>query len=224
MSVTGTCILNSKETTAVIQSMGKLFPEAKAELNYRNAFELLIAVILSAQTTDVGVNKVTPALFEAYPTPQLLMNASVEDIQEKIKTIGLYRNKSRFIKACSAKLVDEFDGDVPFTHKELESLPGVGRKTANVVLSVAFDQPAIAVDTHVERVSKRLGLVPENATVRQVEDILKSKLPIDMWSQAHHQLIFFGRYQCPARKHDHSVCIEKLNEHMTGFSLKECEK
>src|SRR5699024_12170549 len=109
--------------------MGKLFPEAKAELNHRNAFELLIAVILSAQTTDVGVNRVTPSLFASYPTPEALMTADLEDIRNKIKTIGLYRNKAKYIKECAEKLVHDFNGQVPQTREELESLPGVGRKT-----------------------------------------------------------------------------------------------
>lgn len=208
-------LLTSSETIQVIEAMGRMFPEAKAELDHRNAFELLIAVILSAQTTDVGVNRVTPALFAAYPTPEALMNANVEDIQNKIKTIGLYRNKAKYIKACASHLVHDFNGEVPHTRKELESLPGVGRKTASVVLSVAFGTPAIAVDTHVERISKLLGIAPQDATVRQVEETLKEKLPKEMWSLAHHQLIFFGRYQCPARKHDHSECLKKLNNHMS---------
>src|SRR5690625_2318396 len=120
--------------------MGRIFPEAKAELNHRNAFELLIAVILSAQTTDVGVNKATPPLFEAYPTPELMMEANLEDLEDKIKTIGLYRNKAKFIKKTATMLVEEFDSEVPMNRKDLESLPGVGRKTANVVMSVAFDE------------------------------------------------------------------------------------
>lgn len=212
-------LLTSNETIEVVNAMGKLFPEAKAELNHRNAFELLIAVILSAQTTDVGVNKVTPTLFAAYPTPEALMDADVEDIREKIKTIGLYRNKAKYIKACAEMLVEQFDGKVPHTRKELESLPGVGRKTANVVLSVAFGKPAIAVDTHVERISKKLGIAAQTASVRQVEETLKEKLPLEMWSQAHHSIIFFGRYQCPARKHDHAECLKKLNEQMTSFQF-----
>jgi len=158
-------LLNHEETTKVIEAMGKIFPEAKAELNHRSPFELLIAVILSAQTTDVGVNKATPGLFEAYPTPEAMMNADLEDLEEKIKTIGLYRNKAKFIKNTSKKLVEDFDGKVPDNKKDLQTLPGVGRKTANVVLSVAFDEPAIAVDTHVERVSKKFNIVEEEASV-----------------------------------------------------------
>lgn len=207
-------LLTKEETTKVIEAMGKIFPEAKAELNHRNAFELLIAVILSAQTTDVGVNKVTPALFESYPTPKEMMNADLEDLEEKLKTIGLFRNKAKFIKRTARKLVENFDSEVPANRKDLESLPGVGRKTANVVLSVAFKEPAIAVDTHVERVSKKLGIVAEDATILEVEKALMDKLPRDLWSIAHHRLIFFGRYQCPARAHNHDECIALLKENM----------
>jgi len=200
-------LLDTVETTKVIEAMGRIFPEAKAELNHKNTFELLIAVILSAQTTDVGVNKATPKLFEAYPTPELMMQADLLDIEDKIKTIGLYRNKAKFIKNTATKLVEEFNGKVPMSRKELESLPGVGRKTANVVRSVAFNEPAIAVDTHVERIAKKFKMVDETASVIQVENTLMEKLPKELWSIAHHRLIFFGRYQCPARKHDHEECI-----------------
>lgn len=212
--VESTKLLTKEETTKVIEAMGRIFPEAKAELNHRNAFELLIAVILSAQTTDVGVNKATPGLFKAYPTPELMMEAELEALEDKIKTIGLYRNKAKFIKNTSKKLVEDFDGDVPKNRKDLESLPGVGRKTANVVMSVAFKEPAIAVDTHVQRVAKRFNIVEENATVDQVEKALMGKLPKELWSIAHHRLIFFGRYQCPARKHDHEECVALIEEHM----------
>lgn len=207
-------LLNDVETTKVIEAMGRIFPEAKAELNHKNAFELLIAVILSAQTTDVGVNKATPALFEAYPTPELMMEANLEDLEDKIKTIGLYRNKAKFIKKTATMLVGEFNSEVPMNRKDLESLPGVGRKTANVVMSVAFNEPAIAVDTHVERVSKKFNIVAEDASVIQVEKTLMEKLPKELWSIAHHRLIFFGRYQCPARKHNHEECIALVEENI----------
>ncbi|GAA0486035.1 endonuclease III [Alkalibacterium sp. s-m-22] len=205
-------LLNATETTKLIEAMGVLYPDAKAELTHKNTFELLIAVILSAQTTDVGVNKVTPQLFEAYPNPEAMMEAEVEEIMDKIKTIGLYRNKAKFLKKCSEDLVVRFNGEVPRTHKELESLAGVGRKTANVVMSVAFDEPAIAVDTHVERISKRFNICSQKATVKQVEEILMEKLPRELWSIAHHRMIFFGRYQCPARAHDHDECVRKIQE------------
>ncbi|WP_423189189.1 endonuclease III [Alkalibacterium sp. f15] len=205
-------LLTAIETTELIEAIGELYPNAKAELTHKNTFELLIAVIMSAQTTDVGVNKVTPLLFDAYPTPEALMAADVKDIMDKIKTIGLYRNKAKFIKECSRQLVEDFNGEVPGTHKELQSLAGVGRKTANVVLSVAFDEPAIAVDTHVDRISKKFNIVDQKATVVQVENALMEKLPKELWSIAHHRLIFFGRYQCPARAHDHDDCIKKVSE------------
>ena len=207
-------LLNETETTQVIKAMGRIYPEAKAELDHQSPFELLIAVILSAQTTDIGVNKVTPQLFEAYPTPELMMKAEIEDLEDKLKTIGLYRNKAKFIKKTAAMLVESYNGEVPNTRKELESLSGVGRKTANVVLSVAFNQPAIAVDTHVERIAKRFNIVEENASVIQVENSLMEKLPEELWSQAHHWLIFFGRYQCPARKHNHEECIKIVKKHI----------
>ncbi|MGB3160256.1 endonuclease III [Carnobacterium sp.] len=203
-------MLSKKKTIECIEAMGELFPQAECELIHRNAFELLISVMLSAQTTDISVNKITPNLFERYPTPEDFVKAPVEDIMDRIKTIGLYRNKSKFIKACCLKLVEDFNGQVPHTRKELESLAGIGRKSANVVLSVSFGIPAIAVDTHVERVSKRLGICSAQASVREVEEVLMKKLPPEMWSVAHHRLIFFGRYQCTARNHDHSICLDLL--------------
>lgn len=205
-------MLPKTRTIQMIEAMGNLFPHAACELVHKNAFELLIAVMLSAQTTDVSVNKITPELFRKYPTPEAFLDAPVEDIMEQLKTIGLYRNKAKFIKGCCRKLIDEFNGMVPNKRSELESLPGVGRKTANVVLSVAFNLPAIAVDTHVERVTKRLGICPPEATVREVEEILMQQLPKELWSIAHHRLIFFGRYQCTARNHDHDICIQLLKE------------
>lgn len=207
--------MSKKKTVQIIEAMGEIFPEAECELIHQNAFELLIAVMLSAQTTDVSVNRITPQLFAAFPTPEAFERATVEEIQEHIKSIGLYRNKAKYIKGCCHKLVTEFNGQVPETLEELQSLPGVGRKSANVVLSVAFGVPAIAVDTHVERVTKRLGIVPQKANVREVEEVLMKKLPPELWGKAHHRLIFFGRYQCSARKHDHEKCLALLESHMT---------
>lgn len=207
-------LLNEIETTQTIKAMGRIYPEAKAELDHDSPFELLIAVILSAQTTDIGVNKVTPELFKAYPTPELMMEAELADLEDKLKTIGLFRNKAKFIKNTSQKLVEDFNGSVPSTRKDLESLPGVGRKTANVVLSVAFNKPAIAVDTHVERIAKKFNIVEQDASVIKVENALMQKLPEELWSRAHHWLIFFGRYQCPARKHDHDACIALVDKNM----------
>ncbi len=186
-------------TDEILDILEERFPDAHCELNHRNAFELLVAVVLSAQTTDASVNKVTPALFEAFPTPQALGNAELSDIEEKIKRIGLYRNKAKSIKNLSLSLIDKFDGVVPSSMKSLTSLAGVGRKTANVVRSVCFDIPSIAVDTHVERISKRLGLAKVSDDVETVENKLKRKIKRNRWNKAHHLFIFFGRYQCMAR-------------------------
>lgn len=207
-------LISSKTATQVIEAMGEIFPEAKAELTYDNPFQLLIAVILSAQTTDIAVNKLTPKLFEAYPTPEAMMGASIESLENHLHSIGLYRNKAKFIKNTSKMLVEEFNGKVPRNHKDLMRLPGVGRKTANVVLSVAFNVPAIAVDTHVERIAKRFKMAPEEASRDRVEEYLMEKLPEELWSIAHHRMIFFGRYQCPARKHNHEECVERVKENL----------
>ena len=149
--------MNKEKTKRVLDYFEELYPDAHCELNHRNVFELLVAVMLSAQTTDKKVNQVTPGLFEKYPKVSDLANASLEELQDQIKVIGLYRNKAKNLKAMAQELVENYQGEVPCTRKELESLPGVGRKTTNVVLSVGFNVPAFAVDTHVERISKRLG-------------------------------------------------------------------
>ena len=183
----------------ILMTLTEQFPDAHCELIHRNPFELAVAVVLSAQATDVSVNKVTPALFEKYPTPALMAEASLPEIEEKIRTIGLYRNKAKSISALSKRLVEEFHGEMPRTMEELLTLPGVGRKSANVILSVCFDVPAIAVDTHVERISKRLGLARKNDDVFTVEKKLMRKIPKEKWSHAHHLFIFFGRYFCKAK-------------------------
>ena len=193
-------MLSKTKTIEAVQTMGDLFPDAHCELNHRNAFELLIATILSAQATDVGVNKVTPKLFERFPTPARLAAASEEEVIECIQSLGLYRNKAKNIRLCAQQLMERFDGEVPKTREELVSLAGVGRKTANVVMSVAFNIPAFAVDTHVERISKRLQICRQKDTVLEVEETLCRKIPKELWSRAHHWMIFFGRYHCVARK------------------------
>ena len=152
------------------------------------------------------MNKATPALFKAYPTPEALAQAPIEDIIEKIKMIGLYRNKAKNIKACAQMLLDNYDGLVPNSREQLIKLPGVGRKTANVVLGDAFGVPAIAVDTHVERVTKRLRICKLNASVTEVEATLMRKIPKDLWVKSHHTLIFFGRYHCTARSPKCEIC------------------
>lgn len=193
-------MLSKTKTIEAVQTMGDLFPDAHCELNHRNAFELLIATILSAQATDVGVNKVTPRLFERFPTPAHLAEASEEAVIECIQSLGLYRSKAKNIRLCAQQLLERFNGEVPRTREELVSLAGVGRKTANVVMSVAFNIPAFAVDTHVERISKRLQICRQKDTVLEVEETLCRKIPKELWSRAHHWMIFFGRYHCIARK------------------------
>ena len=193
-------MLSKIKTIEAVQTMGDLFPDAHCELNHRNAFELLIATILSAQATDVGVNKVTPRLFERFPTPAHLAEASEEAVIECIQSLGLYRSKAKNIRLCAHQLLERFNGEVPRTREELVSLAGVGRKTANVVMSVAFNIPAFAVDTHVERISKRLQICRQKDTVLEVEETLCRKIPKELWSRAHHWMIFFGRYHCIARK------------------------
>lgn len=193
-------MLSKIKTIEAVRTMGDLFPDAHCELNHRNAFELLIATILSAQATDVGVNKVTPKLFERFPTPAHLAAASEESVIECIQSLGLYRSKAKNIRLCAQQLMERFDGEVPQTREELVSLAGVGRKTANVVMSVAFNIPAFAVDTHVERISKCLQICRQKDSVLEVEETLCRKIPKELWSRAHHWMIFFGRYHCIARK------------------------
>lgn len=192
-------MLSKKKTMEALDIIHDMFPEAEAELNYSNEFELTIAVLLSAQATDISVNKVTDHLFKKYKTPEDYLNVPLEELENDIRTIGLYRTKAKNIQKLCRDLIDKFDGKVPTNYDELITLAGVGRKTANVVLSVAFDTPRIAVDTHVERVSKRLGIARWKDNVTEVEETLMKKIPMDRWSKAHHQLIFFGRYHCLAR-------------------------
>lgn len=199
-------MLSKGKTMEALGIMYEMFPDAACELTYNSPFQLLIAVILSAQATDVSVNKATPALFAAYPTPKALAAAPIDDIIQKIKRIGLYRNKAKNSKACAAQLLEQFDGKVPETREELISLSGVGRKTANVVMGDAFGEPTIAVDTHVERVSKRLRICKLDANVMQVEETLMRKIPQDLWVKTHHTMIFFGRYHCLARNPKCDIC------------------
>ena len=199
-------MISKKKSLEMIDVIADMFPDAECELRHDNAFELTIAVLLSAQCTDILVNKVTKSLFAKYKTPEDYLNVSDEELQNDIKSIGLYRNKAKNIKKLCQSLLNKFDGEIPQTHQELESLAGVGRKTANVVMSVAFNEPSLAVDTHVERVSKRLGINRWKDNVRQVEDRLCSVIPKERWNKSHHQLIFFGRYHCLARKPKCDIC------------------
>ncbi|MFC3931306.1 endonuclease III [Streptococcus dentapri] len=189
-------VLSKKRARKVIEEIIALYPDAKPSLNFENDFELLVAVMLSAQTTDAAVNIVTPALFTAYPTPQTMAEASEDDIAKYISRLGLYRNKSKYLKKCAQQLVSEFGGQVPQTRKELESLAGVGRKTANVVMSVGFGIPAFAVDTHVERISKHHKIVKQSASPLEVEKRVMEVLPKEEWLSAHQAMILFGREVC----------------------------
>lgn len=183
-----------KRELAILQ---KTYPHAETALEYGNAYELLVAVILSAQCTDARVNMTTPVLFRKYPTPEKLAKAKQEDVEQIIKSCGFFRMKARNIINCARELVEKHDGEVPREREALESLAGVGRKTASVVMSVAFEEAAIAVDTHVFRVAHRLGLTL-GKTPRDVEEDLEAIVPREDWRHAHHWLILHGRAICKA--------------------------
>lgn len=190
----------------ILDTLYQMYPNATCELNFSNNEELAIAVILSAQTTDISVNKVTPILFTQFKTIEELANANEDEISQCIRSIGLYRNKAKNIKLFAQQLVERHQGKLPNTENELRALAGIGRKTANVVLGVGFNIPALAVDTHVDRVSHRLGLVTQKANILKTELQLKRKIPKDEWIVSHHSLLFFGRYHCLARNPKCSSC------------------
>lgn len=181
-------------------------PVAETELHYANPFQLLVAVILSAQCTDKRVNLITPPLFEAFPTPQALAAASVDEIYEFIKSCSYPNNKSRSLSGMAKRLVEEFGGEVPSDIDALMSLPGVGRKTANVILAVVFEKATMAVDTHVFRVSERIGLTTGSKTPLATEKTLVKNIPEELIPKAHHWLILHGRYVCKARRPDCLNC------------------
>ena len=190
----------------VLEVLAEMFPDAHCELTHRNPFELVIAVLLSAQCTDVTVNKVTATLFEKYKTPHDYLAVTVEELMEDIRQIGLFRNKAKHIQQLCQQLLTQYDGQVPQNLDDLQQLAGVGRKTANVVISTAFGVPAMAVDTHVDRVSKRLGLADWDDDVRAVEESLMKRIPKSEWTTTHHRMIFFGRYHCKAQKPSCELC------------------
>lgn len=196
----------SKRTTEILNYLATLYPNAQCELTYHKDYELLIAIVLSAQTTDKSVNKVTPKLFHKYKTLKELSTSSLQEIEEIIREIGTYKKKSIFIKEIATKLVNDYQGKVPNNRKYLESLPGVGRKTTNVFLSEYYHIPALAVDTHVNRVSKRLGLAKKEDSIEKVEEKLKRKIPKEEWIKTHHRFIFFGRYFCKAKNPNCQEC------------------
>lgn len=195
-----------KETiNEILDILETTYPDAECALNHNNVFELLISVVLSAQTTDKSVNLVTPALFAEFPDAFALSQADIDEVVEYIRRIGMYKTKSKNIVNLSMELVTRFDGQVPKDYDALLSLPGVGRKTANVVRSVGFGIPAIAVDTHVFRVANRIG-IGKGKDVLKTEESLMENIPRERWSKAHHSLIFHGRNCCSARKPDCENC------------------
>jgi endonuclease-3 len=190
----------------IAKRLARAYPEIKVPLDHRNTFELLIAVILSAQCTDAAVNKVTPELFRRYPNPAALAAASTDDIEKTIRALGLYRAKAKSVQRCARQLVEEFNGEIPSTMDELTRLAGVGRKTANVILGHAFDTPGIVVDTHCRRVSRRLGLTSHDDPVK-IEQDLSRLLRRREWSGFSHRLIIHGRRVCYARKPACDRCV-----------------
>lgn len=199
----------------ICEYLDELFPNPKCELNYNNDYELLMAIVLSAQSTDKRVNMCTKVLFEKYDTLEKIVNAPINDIKNIIRTIGSFNKKSTYIKEIARILVEEYNGVVPKDRDILETFPGVGRKTTNVFLSEFYNIPAIAVDTHVDRVSKRLRLAKINDNVKVIEQKLMKKFKKEEWAKRHLQLVLFGRYYCKAIKPScrecklKDICIEK---------------
>lgn len=197
--------MEKENTKKILEILSETYPDAKCALNFNSPYELLISTILSAQCTDVRVNQVTEELYKEYNTPEKIISLTEEELGEKIRSCGFYKNKSKNILGATRAILEEHNGEVPSTMEELIKLPGVGRKTANVVLSNAFGVPAIAVDTHVFRVSNRLG-ISKGDTPDQVEKGLMENVPRKMWSDAHHYIIFHGRQICKARKPNCEQC------------------
>ena len=198
--------MNAQQRAEIFRRLREVNPNPITELQYSTPFQLLIAVILSAQATDVGVNKATRRLFPIAGTPQAILDLGEEKLKSYISTIGLYNAKAKNVIATCKLLLDRHGGEVPRTRAELEALPGVGRKTANVILNTAFGEETIAVDTHIFRVANRTGLAP-GKTVRAVEDKLERVVPAEFKRDAHHWLILHGRYVCKARKPDCPQCV-----------------
>lgn len=198
--------MNANKRQQIFSRLKAHNPTPTTELEFNNPFELLIAVMLSAQATDVSVNKATPALFKAANTPEKMQKLSVQKIESLIKTIGLYRTKAKNVKKTCQILTEQHQGEIPKTRQELEALPGVGRKTANVVLNTAFGEPTMAVDTHIFRISNRIKLAP-GKTPLEVEQKLLRFIPKEFLQDAHHWLILHGRYVCTARKPRCGACV-----------------
>lgn len=213
-------MIGTNETLKILDILEASYPDAECALDHQNVFQLIVAVALSAQTTDKSVNQVTPALFAHYPTAEALAAAAPEAVEEDIRRIGMYRTKAKNIVAMAKKLCEDFGGEVPCDYDSLISLPGVGRKTANVVLSVGFGQQRIAVDTHVFRVANRIGLTHEK-DVLKTELSLMERIPEERWSRTHHSLIFHGRQCCDARKPKCDECpINTYCEYVNGTQNK----
>lgn len=222
--------MTKKQMRHILDTIGEMYPDAHCELIHSNPFELTIAVLLSAQCTDETVNKVTAELFEKYKTPEDYIAVPVEQLEQDIRRIGLFRSKAKNIQSLCRILIDQYEGQVPEKYEQLVELPGVGRKTANVVVSNAFGVPAIAVDTHVERVAKRLGIARWKDSVLEVEKTLMRLVPEEEWTITHHRLIFFGRYHCKAQRPQCDVCPlldgcregkKRMKTHLSGNLKKE---
>ncbi|WP_414839235.1 endonuclease III [Carnobacterium sp. TMP28] len=192
-------MLTKEAAQQVIYKIMELYPDAVPTMQYQNPFQLVMAVILSAQATDESVDKVTDKLFERYPNPQAVSESSPEEIETYIKTVGLHRNKAKYIYKSSHQLLEKFKGEVPNTRKELESLAGIGPKSANILLSTAFNQNAFAVDTHVTRVCKHHKIVEENATPKQIEERITEIIPAKYWGRVHQSMFSFGKELCTPR-------------------------
>lgn len=191
----------------ILDKIYTMYPNAGCELIYHNPFEFLCAVLLSAQTTDKAVNKITPLIFAKYKTPFDLKDANFDELKQIIEPIGLANNKTKYLIDLSKTICDKYNGEIPQTRKELESLPGVGRKTCNVYLSEIYHEPNIAVDTHVHRVSRRLGIVEDNLNVVETENALKKVFKKEDYIKAHHGLLFLGRYTCKSVKPNCGECL-----------------
>lgn len=203
--MTRAALMKKPDIAEFFRRLAERLPEPETELQYRNTYTLLVAVVLSAQATDVGVNRATKELFKTVDTPEKMVKLGEAGLVQHIKTIGLYRNKAKNVIALSRMLIEHHGGEVPRDREALQALPGVGRKTANVVLNVAFGEPTIAVDTHIFRVSNRTGLAPGKDVV-EVEKKLEKVVPDEYRMHAHHWLILHGRYVCKARKPDCPAC------------------
>jgi endonuclease-3 len=195
-----------RQAETVLNRLEKEYPDARTQLHYNDLFELLVAVVLSAQSTDKQVNRVTPGLFARYPDAAAMAQAEINDLEDLIKGVGLYHSKARHLKQTAKILVSQYEGQVPDSFEQLLELPGVGRKTANVIIAVGFDGPGLGVDTHVHRVANRLGLVNSRDRNRTEKD-LKAIISQERWNRAHHLFIWHGRQVCRARRPDCEQCI-----------------